>query len=251
MKGEKYLNKTFINRQGCKFRVIEYINTSNIRIIFDDYNITKNTSSSVIKNGGPINPMYPNVYGVGYLGIGKYVAIDNGIRMRSYDTWHDMLRRCYDKKISQKHSTYSSCVVCEEWHNYQIFAKWYDENYYEIDNHRMNLDKDILVKGNKVYSPDTCVFVDDRINKLFTKSDKIRGDLPIGVRRISPYSFYACSGIKEHGWISKPYYSAEEAFVAYKESKEQVIRQVAEEYKDKIPEKLYFALLNYKVEITD
>ena len=65
------------------------------------------------------------------------------------------------------------CSVYEGWHNFQNFAKWYEDNYYEIEEEQMHLDKDILVKGNKVYSPDTCVFVPETINGLFVKSNAI------------------------------------------------------------------------------
>lgn len=251
MKGEKYIGKTFINRQNSSFTVIEYINTDNICIIFNDNGIIKNTSSRIIDKGGPIDPMKPSVYNIGYIGYGKYNAIVKGVRTREYDTWHDMLRRCYDEKISSKHTTYLECEVCKEWHNFQNFAEWYNNNFYQIKNHRMNLDKDILLKGNKIYCPERCVFVDDRINKLFIKSNKTRGELPIGVKRISKNSYYAYSGDSKIGWITKPLSSIEEAFNMYKDSKEKVIKSVAEEYKNLIPYKLYIAMINYQVEITD
>ena len=87
-----------------------------------------------------------------------------------------MLRRCYDEKLHKKYPTYIDCKVCEEWLNFQNFAKWYYNNYYEIENEKICLDKDILHKGNKIYSPDNCVFVPNNINVLFVKSDKSRGD---------------------------------------------------------------------------
>ena len=92
-----------------------------------------------------------------------------------------MLTRCYSDKYKKKKPTYEDCKVYEELLNFQNFAKWDSENYYEIEGETMCLDKDILVKHNKIYSPETCVYVPNTINVLFTKSDKIRGNTPIGV----------------------------------------------------------------------
>ena len=92
-----------------------------------------------------------------------------------------MLRRCYDKKILEKFPTYKRCTVCDEWLFYPNFKKWFDENYYEIEGQKMALDKDIISKGNKVYSPENCIFVPNNINVLFTNRKGERGDYPIGV----------------------------------------------------------------------
>ena len=82
--------------------------------------------------------------------------------------------------------------LCEEWKEYSNFEKWYDENYYQIDNDLMCLDKDILHKGNKIYNPNDCVFVNRIINNLFTKSNNIRGELPIGVKKSSNGKYNSC-----------------------------------------------------------
>ena len=128
----------------------------------------------------------------------------------------------------------------------------YYANYYEIDNKVMNLDKDILIKGNKIYSPKTCIFVPHDINKLFTKSNKTRGEYPIGVSKSKTYGKVRarCSvngKTKELG----EYYSIEEAFQVYKKFKESYIKQIADEYKPYIPKELYEAMYRYEVEITD
>ena len=120
----------------------------------------------------------------------------------------------------------------------------------------MALDKDILVKGNKIYSPETCVFVPQNINTLFTKRNKVRGEYPIGVSFYKNTNKYLAqcnilingkSQYKKLGY----YNNIEDAFNAYKESKEANIKQVADYYKDNIPNKLYEAMYNYEVEITD
>ena len=107
-----------------------------------------------------------------------------------------MFRRCYNKEWQEKEPTYKGCKVCYEWIYFSNFKKWYKDNFYKIEDEQMELDKDILNKGNKIYSPKNCIFVPKIINCLFTKSNKIRGDLPIGVKLgknnkyVSQYSYY-------------------------------------------------------------
>ena len=111
----------------------------------------------------------------------------------------------------------------------------------------------LLIKGNKIYSPNTCIFVPQNINKLFTKSTKTRGELPIGVYKVSGCNnkyashFNCCGKLANLGTFD----TTEEAFNAYKIAKENEIKRIADEYKDKIPQKLYDAMYSYEVEITD
>ena len=192
-------------------------------------------------------PLERSLYSVGYLGVGIYSTEKN---KKEYKTWKCMIERCYSESFQRRNPTYIGCYVCDEWHNFQNFAKWYNENYYELDGETMCLDKDILVKGNKVYSPETCVFAPISINCLFANSENGRGDLPIGVRRSrNKYSSYAFINKKSTylGCFNTP----EDAFYAYKKAKEDYIKQVADQYKDKIPHKLYDAMYRYEVEITD
>jgi hypothetical protein len=165
-----------------------------------------------------------------------------------------MLARCYSEKFHEKQPTYIGCTVCEEWHNFQNYAKWYDENYYEVDGYKMNLDKDILVKGNKIYSPETCVFVPDFINLLFVNRKQYRGSLPVGVKVCTknPKKYEAQCRNNTGKRIYLGYYdSPEEAFQYYKEFKENLIKETAKEYEDRIPHTLFNAMCNYVVEISD
>ena len=165
-----------------------------------------------------------------------------------------MLERCYDPYRLNKYPTYIDCYVCDEWLCFQNFAEWFYQNYYEIENERMHLDKDILVKGNKIYSPETCVFVPNRINTLFVKQQRKRGEYPIGV---SPHKradvLQASCNISEKQEylgrfsLNKPF----QAFTCYKNYKENYIKKVADEYKNLIPSELYEALYKWEVEIND
>lgn len=159
-----------------------------------------------------------------------------------------MLERCYDQKYHQKEPTYIGCSVCGEWKYFSNFKRWFDENYIE----GYQLDKDILVKGNKIYSPETCCFVPQEINYLLINRRLHRGTEPLGVdRKGNSYrAFFHQNKRKIHlGSFSTP----EAAFLAYKKAKEQYVKGLAEKYhaEGKITERVYIALCNYRVEITD
>lgn len=94
-----------------------------------------------------------------------------------YLTWSSMLARCYSKRCAIRNPTYIGCKVCDEWLLFSNFKAWMESQ----DWKGKELDKDILIKGNKVYSPASCAFVDKATNMFMTDSKAIRGDYPIGV----------------------------------------------------------------------
>ena len=253
MKSER-IGEEGYNNFGSKMIITEYINNRKILVEFQDkYKAKVYSTYSHFKNHKIANPYDRTVYNIGYLGENKKQC-DRII----YNEWFQMLQRCYDPYHLNKCPTYIDCFVCDEWHNFQNFAKWYEENYYECNNEKMNLDKDILCKGNKIYSPQTCVFVPQRINLLFVKRDNYRGNLPIGcdIHKASNTIRVRCNIIENEkikrkclGYFSidKPF----QAFTCYKNFKENYIKQVADEYKDLIPMKLYDAMYRYEVEIND
>ena len=248
-----------INTFGGKMVIIGYRNVHDIDIYFPEYDWTaKNKEYKSFKKGNIKCPYDKSVYGIGYIGEGKYKMRENGKKTRCYQTWYGMIERCYDEKLHEKQPTYKGCTVCNEWHNFQNFAKWYEENYYQIDGERMHLDKDILVKGNKIYSPDTCIYVPQTINSLFIKRDSKRGESAIGTsyhKRDKKYQAY-CNlfnsevGKSKYEYLGR-YNTQEEAFGVYKYYKEKNIKELADYYFGRIPEKLYQALYNYEVEISD
>lgn len=168
-----------------------------------------------------------------------------------FNRWYSMLVRCY--RTSYRQPTYEECTVSEEWLDFSNFLDWYTKNYYQCFGERMDLDKDILVKGNKIYGPETCVFAPQRINVLFTIRKRKYDYLPIGVElntnNARKYNMY----IRLNGRNIKKsnFNSPEEAFAEYKRLKELEIKRVANEYKEKIPKRLYDAMLRYEVEIDD
>ena len=256
MNNELRLGELNYNKFNNRMEIIEYKNFNDIIVKFSDGSKRKTTYQH-FKEGNIVSKYDKTIMNVGYLGEGKYKPIENGYHSLNYKTWRSMLDRCYNENFHKKETTYEKCEVCEKWHNFQNFSKWFEENYYKIEGEKTHLDKDILNKGNKLYSPETCIFVPQRINKLFIKSNKSRGKYPIGVTLHKGCNNFCsrCSILDENNNIIRKeigyFKTIEEAFLAYKTFKEQYIKQVADEYKDKIPKKLYDAMYNYKVEITD
>lgn len=181
-----------------------------------------------------------------------YCVMDNDRGVPPYATWSQMLTRCYSKRYLKQTPSYKDCIVCEQWKRYSNFEKWFNDpsNGYKDG---YCLDKDILVKGNKVYSPDTCCFVPNEINALLIKHDSKRGKYPIGVS-LHNKKYCARINVYQKGsvWLGT-FDTPEMAFYAYKQAKEEYIKSMATQYynEGKITQKVYNALMNYKVEITD
>ena len=246
-----------INSFGSRMIIKEYRKYSDIDVYFPEYDFTfKHATYNSFKKGLIKCPYEPRIYGVGYLGEGKYKTTKNGKHTDEYIIWYNMLMRCYDSKCHEKYPTYKGCAVEEYLLNFQNMGAWIKENYYEVPGEIMCLDKDILCKGNKIYSRKTCIFVPQRINTLFVKRDNDRGKDPIGITLI-PSGNYQVKCNDEHGGsvYLGVYSSKEEAFQIYKEYKEKIIKEVIDSYEGIIPEpyysKLKTAMYNYKVEIDD
>lgn len=94
-----------------------------------------------------------------------------------YIVWQNMIRRCYSETHLKKNPTYRGCSVCPEWIYFMTFKAWMETQYWEDK----QLDKDISFEGNKVYSPETCRFVDKSLNNFLTDHGAARGEWPIGV----------------------------------------------------------------------
>ena len=94
-----------------------------------------------------------------------------------YIAWKGMLKRCYSIKFQEDYPTYIGCSVAEEWLTFSVFKNWMMTQDWE-DNH---LDKDLLIESNKVYSPETCVFVPRMVNNFTIDNGASRGEFLIGV----------------------------------------------------------------------
>lgn len=231
------------------YRKVEYVNNkTKVVIICPEHGEFLQTPNSHLKGEGcPICKAVKSrklIYGVGIYD--DDIPLTDKGNYKIYYTWRAMLSRCYSEKVHFKQPTYIGCTVCEHWFLFSNFKKFYIDNYVE----GWCLDKDILIKGNKEYSPETCCFVPNEINVLILRKRK-RSSLPAGVKntKYGKFSSYIRKGDSDVylGIYSTP----EEAFQAYKEAKEDWIKEVANKWKDKLAKNVYEALVNYEVEITD
>ena len=249
------LGETRINNQGEVMFIIEYINAHDITIQFKRTGEIVKCNYTNFVRGEVKSHFTPTVYDVGVTGV-EPSRDENGELIDSYKCWKNMLERCYSAKLQEKYPTYKGCSVCNDWLYYPNFKNWYDDNYYEIDNKTSHLDKDILVKNNKVYSPNTSMFVPNFINTLFVKRQNYRGELPIGVSYHKGNKKYVATlNLYKDGKSTRKtlgyYNTSNEAFEVYKRAKESYIKDVADEYKDIIPVELYKAMYEYEVDIND
>lgn len=243
------------NLHGTKMQIIKYCNCHQVTVMFlDQYLYKKETDYGSFIKGLVTNPYDKTLYEVGYLGVGKLKATINRVSTIAYKKWSSMIKRCY--VFDSTHLSYQGCIVCEEWLCYQNFAKWWKENYYELGNEKMCLDKDILIKDNKTYSPENCLIVPISINSVFTCHHKNNG-YPKGVSpshhsKSKPYT--AKIELNNKQFSLGVFKTRFEAFNIYKQAKENSIKQMADEYRAKysnFPQKLYEALYQYEVRATD
>ena len=246
-----------VNKFGSKMIIKEYRNNMDVDVYFPEYDwIFEHARYQNFKNGNVKCPYERRYLGKGYLGEGKYNMSEKGKDTDEYIIWYGMLQRCYDPKHYEKHPTYKGCRVEDYLLNFQHMAEWIDENYYKVPGERMCLDKDILNKGNKIYSRETCIFVPQRINTLFTKRDNDRGKNPIGMTELPLGNYIVqCNDGNGKSVYLGVYSTKGEAFRVYKEYKEKVIKEVIDSYEGIIPEPYYTrlktAMYNYEVEIDD
>jgi hypothetical protein len=250
-----YIWHSGFDKQDHYYRNLYPLNQEQYRIVKNHFNKTGDDSEEFIlkvMNDIRYKPddwsrrcMEPVMCSIGYRG-GENVDCTS----ESYLKWHDMINRCYNAKFHERQPQYKGCTVCEEWLNYSNFKVWYDKN--KIAGTSLDLDKDILFKGNKVYSPETVAFVPHAINTLFLNCKKNRGDLPVGVSFSERDKKYSA----EMSFMGRQiklgtYDTVESAFARYKEYKENFIKDMAEQYRDEIPYKVYEAMINWKIEIDD
>lgn len=242
------VGESYIHPKYGEYHIVELIKGKKAIIEFSGTGFRYEQSINNIVHKRVKDAFAPIVCSVGYLGTKKDVILAPS-KTPAYFAWHNMISRCYSEDIHSKQPTYKDCTVCEEWKCFATFKEWFDNQVYF---NGWKLDKDILVKGNKVYSPDTCCFVPNEINVLFTKRQNCRGDLPIGVQYTESKLRYKANISRGNDKVFLGCYSTpEEAFQAYKVAKEAWIKEVADKWKDKLDKKVYDALYQYEVEITD
>lgn len=188
-------------------------------------------------------------YGVGYNSGGEYKSTVNNKVTKAHIAWLSMMRRCYDSNFHKDNHTYKDCVACPDWNDFQLFARWFYNHPYS--NLGYDLDKDLLVVGNKLYSPETCCFVPHELNQLLVDSGKIRGKYPIGVswqKQISKYRAYVTIENKQKHLGT--FHCPNEAHQAYVVAKEAHVKVKANQWRDRIAPEVFDALMAWTVAST-
>ena len=229
-----------------KFEIINEEPNHCLKIRFLDTGYEAIRKRYSVYRGEVGDPYCRKIAGVGYKGEGKYktrTSPPESKKTPQYACWENMLYRVYDlnHRLANRYSG-RGVTVCEDWLNFQNFAAWFDENY--IDG--CVLDKDITSPGSLQYSPETCSFVPQEINKFFTAMNKRRGDFPVGVYKQG--KAFIGSVMFRESTISKSFSSPEEAFLFYKEHKEKFLKEMTQEYYDNgsISRDIYVNLMQWE-----
>lgn len=232
--------------------ILRYINAKNILVKFLDTGYSTKVEKCQIKRGTLRDPYKPSIFGLGFIGRGEYKVKDSGKHTKVYRCWYNMFMRCYNENVHKNRPTYKRCTVSEDWYCFQTFAKWYeacisklnpDENY--------ELDKDILSRGNNVYSPEKCCLVPSKINNLLTHNKTTESETPTGVSYNNLSGKYTSAirikGVKIH---LGTYDTDTAACNSYIEAKTESIKELAlEVYEEKkITYATYQALLEFKMD---
>ena len=260
IKSMKYLNDVTTKDcvgKVCKslnsgdFKILKYNDAKNVEIQFTNTGFETVATLGNIRNGKVKDPYSPSVCGVGVLG-NKHPITINGVQTKEYDLWNGMLVRCYSDIFKKKQPTYEGCEVSDKFKNYEYFYEWCNKQIgFGVSG--FELDKDLLTKGNKVYSEYSCIFLPKEINQLLVKSTASRGSYLIGVSWHKTNKAFKATVNKNKGKQEHlGYFKTEiEAFNAYKTAKESFVKEQANKWKSQIDERAYNALMNYTVEITD
>lgn len=136
-------------------QVIEYNGWTDVVVKFLNTGYVSSFNSYHVKKGGCSDKTRRSVCGVGFTGVGRHKTSIKKKVTPAYRTWHNMISRCYDHRRHELYPSYKDCTVADDWHNFQNFADFYYENFKE----GLELDKDTLIEGNRLYSKETCVFI--------------------------------------------------------------------------------------------
>lgn len=211
---------------------------------FKDGHIQTNRQYVDVVKGQIKNIKHPSIYGVGYVGQGEYITSKN---YKSYQLWVSMIQRGHSAKFHLKEPTYKDVTVCKEWHNFQNFAKWYEDNYNPKTMKGWDLDKDILSKEFKIYSAQTCCFVPTEINLIFALKYKHNDECPIGIIK-TKHSYIVRVNKGDNREYVGSFKTLSEAIIVNKRVKEAYVKEVAQKWKHLISYKVYEILLNHTIE---
>lgn len=237
------VGEKFITKEGYNIEIFDYVNQSNCSVIFDNGFKKYNLKYSNVKRGIVSNPFHK-------LADGRCLGIDiRTLKGTDYKTsmitWISLINRCF----RESGEAYKNVSPCADWLIFNNFYIWWLKNYNSETMQGWHLDKDILVEGSKIYSPETCAFVPRVINNLFIKRQNKSG-CPVGVRK-NRGRFVSTIGKGDLKVYLGSFGTLEEASQAYKNAKEACVKEAADEWKELIDPRIYKAMYEYKVEITE
>ena len=237
---KKYEGMILKSKNFGEFKIVNYVSSTYVEV---EFTLSKFKHRSTLQNvlkGEVKDFTQPTLFGVGIV---DKQDVDNKV----YKIWTQMLKRCYDNTYKSIYPTYKDCTASEHFKSYSNFEQWC-QNQIGFGNEGWHLDKDLLVKGNKVYSESTCVFLPKEINLIFGNKTK-RGLYKTGVKLDTKYGKYSVRIRTHKGRVCFGGYTTElEAYNKYVEEKERHIKFVADQFKGLIDSRAYNALMNYKVD---
>ena len=256
----KYLNdvsykdcvgKVCKSKSSGDFKILKYNDAYNVDVQFLKTGFETRAQLGNIRNGEVKDLYSSSVHGVGILGT-RHPSTINGRNTKEYEIWYSMLSRCYNDAYKKHRPTYEGCEVSDNFKYYEYFYEWC-QSQVGFGNEGWQLDKDLLVKGNKVYSENTCVFIPQEINLVLIKRTASRGKHLIGVywsKTNKAFVAKVCKNKGEQEYLGS-FKTEIEAFNAYKQAKEAFVKEQANVWKSQIDIRAYEALMKYTVEITD
>lgn len=251
--------KMFESVNSGDFVVEEYINSTNVHILFINTGTKIITALKEVRKGSVRDIMHPTVCSVGFFGIGEHLGTteDGCKNSPAYEVWRGIIRRCYDKNC-KSYLRYEDVDVCKEWHNFQNFAEWFYSQKHCEDG--FAVDKDLKVIGSRLYSPETCSLVPCEVNSLFTGSNENlkERNLPKGVHFCKDKTLYIAqihkgeltkAGNKKQTYLGQ-FNSKVEALSAYKVAKEDHVKEVANRFKNVLDLQVYNNLMEFEVDVS-
>lgn len=224
--------------------VIRYVSNKEVYVMFEDGTLVKTRSGNLLQ-GRVKNPNHPSVFGVGINDTVDIICHSD----KRYTLWHSIIRRAYSAVYHEDKPTYKDVEVCDRWKRFSNFAEdivkipFYEKcvtNGYELD-------KDILGGDLKVYSPETVCFIPRSVNIFFSRNTQKGNDLPTGVtfnRRLNKYVASCNVGGKNTQHLGV-FESSDEAVMAYKRVKQELLRNLANSLKGEIEDRVYNKLITY------
>lgn len=211
-----------------KLEVVEQISSSKVKVRFIDTGYEREAQTAHIEVGSVQDRLRKSVNSIGFLGVGNYPTRIDGKLTPAYAKWKSMLERCYPQSESQrlKYVDYSDCSVSSDWHNFQNFAEWFNSHKFDSD---WQLDKDLKIAGNKVYSSDTCLLLPSDIHHLFNVGHgqkKLDANMKLGVSVAGGFYVATFKG-KELGKFKTPW----EAYSEYCKAKSDALKTALKEYR--------------------